>query len=147
MTCETPEGNSITWSNIKRNRKQSYLTVTYIIVRTLCVWFPNSNLYSGMFRQAWGIPSLYCHPSIQGDRKYYLQWTVYLSTLSIGYLLQLFSLSILGVGYVMPFCLWGMSQLLNVLRLVSLGGHPSVIFFIQNHPRESFIFSQFFVQT
>ena len=76
MTCETPEGNSITWSNIKRNRKQSYLTVTYIIVRTLCVWFPNSNLYSGMFHRAWGIPSLYCHPSIQGDRKYYLQWTV-----------------------------------------------------------------------
>ena len=75
MTCETPEGNSITWSNIKkRNRKQSYLTVTYIIVRTLCVWFPNSNLYSGMFHRAWGIPSLYCHPSIQGDRKYYLQW-------------------------------------------------------------------------
>ena len=60
-------------------------------------------------------------------------------------LLQFFSLSILGVGYVMLFRLYELSQLLYAMRLVSLGGHPSVNFFIQNHPRESFIFSKFFV--
>ena len=128
MTFETPEGKSITWSNIKKDQK-TIISDSYVhnCPNSLCMIskleFVFRNVPSGLRNSVSLLSSQYPRrPEVLPAM------TIYLSTLNIGYLLRFFSLSIKGVRYVMLFRLYAISQLPNALRLVNLGGHPSVTF-------------------
>ena len=91
MTFETPEGKSITWSNIKKNQK-AIISDSYVhnCPNSLCMIskleFVFRNVPSGLRNSVSLLSSQYPRrPEVLPAM------TIYLSTLNIGYLLRFFS--------------------------------------------------------